>query len=156
VFTQFLARLQSSGLATTIGGSQLLTGVLSSIHLLGLTLLVGGMLVSSLRMMGLVLTSRPAAEVTSAPRRAVFAGLTISVATGLLLLVPRVTNAVQNGFFQLKMMLVVVSTIFSVTVYRQLASGRQGSPFQLKVEGAFGLLLWFSVVLAGAAFILLE
>jgi len=134
----------------------MLTGVLSSIHLLGLTLLVGGMLVSSLRMMGLVLTSRPAAEVTSAPRRAVVAGLSVSVATGLLLLAPRVTNAVQNGFFQLKMMLLVVSTIFSATVYRQLANGREGSPVQLRVEGVLGLLLWFGVVLAGAAFILLE
>ena len=134
----------------------MLTGVLSSIHLLGLTLLVGGMLVSSLRMMGLVLTSRPAAEVTSAPRRAVVAGLSVSVATGLLLLAPRVTNAVQNGFFQLKMMLLVVSTIFSLTVYRQLANGREGSPVQLRVEGVLGLLLWFGVVLAGAAFILLE
>jgi hypothetical protein len=134
----------------------MLTGVLSSIHLLGLTLLVGGMLVSSLRMMGLVLTSRPAAEVTGAPRRAVAAGLSVSVATGLLLLMPRVTNAVQNGFFQLKMMLLVVSTIFSLTVYRQLANGREGSPVQLRVEGVLGLLLWFGVVLAGAAFILLE
>jgi len=84
------------------------------------------------------------------------AGLSVSVATGLLLLAPRVTNAVQNGFFQLKMMLLVVSTIFSATVYRQLANGREGSPVQLRVEGVLGLLLWFGVVLAGAAFILLE
>ena len=54
------------------------------------------------------------------------------------------------------MMLLVVSTIFSATVYRQLANGREGSPVQLRVEGVLGLLLWFGVVLAGAAFILLE
>jgi uncharacterized protein DUF6644 len=152
----FLARVQASGLATTIGQSQMLTSVLSSVHLIGLTLLVGGMLVSSLRLMGVVLKSRPASEVTSAPRRAVVVGLCVSVASGLLLLAPRVTNAVQNGFFQLKMILLIVAALFSFTVLRQIAQGREGSPFQMRVEGVFGLLLWFGVVLSGAAFILLE
>jgi hypothetical protein len=156
MFSALLARVQASGFATTIGQSQLLTAALSSLHLIGLTLLVGSTLVSSLRLMGVVLGDRPVAEVTSVPRRGIALGLALSVTTGLLLLAPRVTNAVQNGFFQVKMGLLAAAALFYFTVYRQMASGADGAPMQLKVTGALGLILWFGVVIAGAAFILLE
>lgn len=156
MFTSLLAQVQSSGIAKTIGQSQLMTGALSSVHLLGLTLIVGSTLVSSLRLLGVALRDRPVAEVTDAPRRGIAVGLTISVTTGLLLFAPRASTAVQNGFFQLKMLLLASAALFYFTVYRKVARGRGEGSLQRKVAGVVGPALWFGVVLAGAGFILLE
>ena len=156
MFGSVLARVQSSGIATTIGQSQPITALLSAVHVLGLTLIVGSTLVSSLRLLGIVLRDRPVGEVTAGPRRGVLVGLAISVPTGLLLFTPRATAAVQNGFFQVKMLLFASAVLFYFTFYRHVVRGDGTAYFQLKVAGALGLILWFGVVLAGAAFILLE
>ena len=156
MFVSLLARVQSSGIAATIGQSQLITALLSAVHVLGLTLIVGSTLVSSLRLLGVVLRDRPVAEVTAGPRRGLLLGLGASTLTGFLLFTPRATTAVQNGFFQAKMLLIASAVLFSFTFYRHVARGGSSSPLQVKLAGALGLALWYGVVLAGAAFILLE
>jgi uncharacterized protein YacL len=152
----FFAWVQSSGIAATIGQSQLLTGFLSAIHLLGLALLVGSTLVSSLRLLGVILPDRPVAEVTSAQGRGIVIGLVISVVSGLLLFAPKAATAVQNGIFQIKMLLLCTAAVFYFAVYRHVARGGDDAPLQQRVAGALGVLLWLGVVSAGCAFILLE
>src|SRR5882757_9079114 len=101
--TRFLSRIEASALATAIGQSTLITGLLSGIHLIGLTLIVGGVAVSSLRLLGLLLPDHPVVELTSATRRAIVAGLAVSVVSGLLLLSPRASIVPSNTVFQTKM-----------------------------------------------------
>ena len=148
----FVTWIQATRIATTIGGSTSLTGFLSAIHLLGLTLLVGGALVSSLRMLGIILTDRPMRDVTPWPVRGMAVGLTISVASGLLLFAPRAAAAVDNSFFQVKMLLLSAAIAFHFAVYRD-ASRRA---IDARLTGGAGLILWFGVAVAGCAFILLE
>ena len=144
--------IQATLIATTIGGSTSLTGFLSAIHLLGLTLVVGGALVSSLRMLGIILTDRPMSDVTPAPVRGMIVGLTISVASGLLLFAPRAAAAVDNSFFQVKMLLLSAAIAFHFAVYR----GASRRTDDAKLPGGVGLILWFGVAVSGCAFILLE
>ena len=154
--TSFFARIEASGIATTISQSVPLSGVLSGLHLVGLTLLVGSVLVSSLRLLGVVLPDEPVAEVTRAARRGIVLGLAISVASGLLLLSPRISRASANYIFQLKMLLLCAAAAFHFAIYRNAALGKGRAGLSPRVAGALGLLLWFAVVLAGAAFILIE
>ena len=147
-----LAWVQATPLATTIGGSTLLTGFLSAIHLLGLTLLVGGAVVSSLRMLGIILTDRPLDDVTPGPVRGMFVGMAISVASGLLLFAPRASAAAENSFFQVKMLLLGAAIAFYFAVYR----GASRRIDHARLAGGIGLLLWAGVAVAGCAFILLE
>ena len=151
-----LAWVQTTRIATTIGGSTLLTGLLSAIHLLGLTLLVGGALVASLRMLGLILTDRPMNDVTPGPVRGMVVGLVISVVSGLLLFAPRASVAAENGFFQVKMSLLGAAVVFHFAVYRGASRHVDAKPSQVKLTGGLGLMLWFGVAVAGCAFILLE
>src|SRR5438128_8484908 len=88
-FETLLAWVQTTRIATTIGQSTLLTGLLSGIHLLGLTLLVGSAVVSSLRMLDVILTDQSICDVVRAPGRGMILGLTISVVSGLLLFAPK-------------------------------------------------------------------
>ena len=146
------AWIQATRIATTIGGSSSLTGFLSAIHLLGLTLLVGGALVSSLRMLGIMLADRPMGDVTPAPVRGMAVGLTISVASGLLLFASRAAAAADNSFFQVKMLLLSAAIAFHFAVYR----GASRRADDVRLPGGVGLILWFGVAVAGCAFILLE
>ena len=154
--TSFFARIEASGIATTISQSVPLSGILSGPHLVGLTLLVGSVLVSTLRLLGVVLPHEPVAEVTRAARRGSVLGLAISVASGLLLLSPRISRAAVNYIFQLKMLLLCAAAAFHFTIYRDAARGAGRTGLPPKVAGALGLVLWSAVVLAGAAFILIE
>ena len=68
------AWIQSTSVATLVSQSLLLNACLSSLHLVGGTLLVGGVLVSSLRLMGAVLRGHPVADVTGAMRTGILSG----------------------------------------------------------------------------------
>lgn len=141
-----LAWIESTGLATSIAGSRGLTGALSSIHLVGLTLVVGSALVRALRAVGAFLPDTPADDVERSTDRGVVIGCTISVTTGVLLWTARASAASENGFFQTKMVLILVA------IALQVAIGARKTAL-LRVLAS---VLWFGVVLAGCAFILLE
>ena len=151
-----LAWIQTTRIASTIGNSTLLTGLLSGIHLLGLTWLVGAALVSSLRMVGMTLTDRPLSDVTSGPGRGMIMGLAISVSSGLLLFSPRAVMAADNSFFQVKMLLLCAAVLFHFAVYRGISRRTDAESSAVKFTGGVGLILWFGVAVAGCAFILFE
>jgi uncharacterized protein DUF6644 len=147
--------IEASTVATTIRESVILTGLLSGAHLIGLTLLLGSVLVSSASVTGILFNDQPVSEVTRAARRASIAGLTLSVATGLLLLAPRIVTASNSGVFRIKMLLLAGSALFHFAIYLPAARGRRSS-VPRAVAGGAAFLLWFGVVLAGCAYILLE
>lgn len=151
-----LGWLQSTALAQTVAGSQLLTGFLSSVHLLGLMLVLGGALVSSLRLLGVMLTAAPLRSVTGPAGRGIWIGLLVSVATGVLLVSPRGPYAAGNSFFQLKMLLLVSAVLFHATLYRRVTNTGDSRPLTQRAVGAVGLTLWGGVAVAGCAYILLE
>ena len=132
------------------------TALLSATHLVGFTLLMGSVSVSALRQIGAVLTERPASECTVAADRAVLVGLSISVATGLLLFAARAPAAVVNGFFQLKMLLLVSAALFHVACFRRVPRRADPSRQIMRLNGVAGFALWAGVALAGCAYILLE
>jgi len=152
----FLSWIQATRIATTIGDSTLLTGFISGMHLLGMTLLVGAALVSSLRMAGIILTDRPLSEVTPGPRRGMIVGLVISVVSGLLLFAPRATAAAENSFFQIKMLLLCAAALFHFAVYRGISRRTDAESSVVKVTGGVGLILWCGVAVAGCGYILFE
>lgn len=147
--------LESTRVAAIVGGSLLLTASLSSIHLLGTALVGGGALISSLRLIGLIFTDGPATEVLAVAGRGIVVGLAISATTGILLFSPRASAASQNGYFQVKMLLLVAGMAFHVSLYR-LVRRTHVTPALTRLAGALCAVLWLGVVLAGSAFILLE
>ena len=152
----FFARVEATAIASTIAQSLMLTAVLSSVHLVGFTLLMGSAVVSNLRLIGALFPQRPVVEVTSPAGRGLALGLGISVTTGLLLFAGRASAASSNGTFQLKMLLLATAAVFHFGLQRNIIRRASATPHLLRATGALGLTLWFSVALAGCAFILLE
>ena len=124
--------------------------------LLAFALLMGSILVSSLRMTGLLFSDRPVSDITSGTNRGVAVGLCLSVVTGLLLFSSRASSAAENGIFQIKMLLLVAAAVFHFGVSRVVTRRAGASTGRLRATGATALVLWLGVALAGCAFIFLE
>ncbi len=154
--SSLLAWLESSRLAATVGQSTLLTGLLSATHLIGLTLLAGGAVFSGLSLLGVLFPDRPVLDLSTVVKRGMTFGLALSVASGILLFLPRASAAVENGIFRGKMLLVVTGAIFHFTVYRRAASRLDDATGVRRAAGVVGLLIWIGVAVAGCAYILLE
>ena len=152
----FFSRVEATAIATTIAQSLMLTAGLSAVHLIGFTLLMGSAVVSNLRLIGVLFPRRPVLEVTGPAGRGLALGFGISVTTGLLLFTGRASAASENGIFQLKMLLLVTAAVFHFGLQRKIIRRASVTPRLLRVTGALGLTLWFSVALTACAFILLE
>jgi hypothetical protein len=151
----FFARVEHSTMAETVRDSTVLTGMLSGLHLIGLTLIVGSSLVSLAAIAGLIVNDQPVAEITRATRRATLFGFIVSLATGLLLVSFRLAMSTASRAFQVKLSLILVAILFHYFVFAPAARGQQ-SVLPPRLAGAVAFLLWLSVVLAGCAFILFE
>ena len=155
-FRPFFAWLQATWIATTVAGSTVLTAALSSIHLIGFTLLMGAALVTNLRLLEVLFPKRTLLEVTGPAGRGIALGLVVSVGTGVLLFAARASTAIENVTFQLKMLSLVAAAVFHFALQSRVARRGSSTPGLLRVTGALGLALWVGVALAGCAFILLE
>lgn len=151
-----LASIETSRIATTVGGSTRLLGFVSAIHLLGMTVVAGGALVSSLGLLGVLFPVRPVSKMTTSVEQGVTFGLPISVGSGLLLFAPRASAAAENGIFVTKMLLLAAAAVFHFTVYRRIVRRVDAPNSLLRTVGAAGLVLWLGVAVAGCAYILLE
>lgn len=153
--SSLFSAIEKSTLAMAIRDSTVLTGGLSGLHLIGLTLLVGSALVSSAALAVWIVDGQPTEAVTRTARRASIVGLCISVATGLLLVSFRLSMSLGTRAFQIKMLILAAAAVFHFTVYLPAARGRS-SIVAGGVAGVLAFLLWFGVVLGGCAFILFE
>jgi hypothetical protein len=154
VFPLFEA-IEASALAATIRESTWLTGLLSSVHLVGLALTLGGALFSALTLLGAIGPSEHRTDVIRPTSRAITIGLVISLVTGFLLFAPRAVSAAGNSTFQLKMSLLALAALLHLTLGRA-GSGQSASLGLPRAVRGIGLVLWIGVALAGCAYILLE
>jgi hypothetical protein len=146
--------LKSTSVADLVGNSVLLTGVLSGLHVVGMTLIAGAVVVSSIQLLVGARKTTPVHPTLRAPIAGITWGLLLSVTTGLLLFAPRATDAVHNPYFTWKMAALAAAALFHFGVYRRI-------PHRARVTGSRGLAiiavaLWFTVVGLGCAYILLE
>lgn len=147
--------LQSSPWAETISQSQMILATLSSVHLLGLTLIMSAMIVSNLRVLGALFASVPLREIQRPATRMLAFGLSISAVTGFLLFMPRAVAASGNQTFRIKLALIAAGVAaYGITVVRSRSDGN--ATRVPRVLAASALILWVGAALAACAFILLE
>jgi hypothetical protein len=126
------------------------------VHALAFTLVTGSALAANLRAVGVLLARTALRDVIVPANRAILMGLAISVVTGGLLFSARAAEAAANGWFQLKMLLLIIAAAFQFTIWRGAASESPLAHARVVASGAAGLLLWLGLAVAACAFILLE
>jgi hypothetical protein len=137
---------QSSAVASAVGSSPTITAVLSALHALGFTFVMGGALFANLGKLGVLFPSRPVQEVAGPGSRLIALGLALSLPTGLLLFGPRALTSAHNSTFQLKLLLILAASAVQFGLLRR----------DTRAVGGLGLLLWIALALTACAFILLE
>ncbi len=131
--------------------SEWLFPVIATIHLMGLSVVGGSVLVVDLRLLGLGLRRQPVAQVASDAEPWLWRGLAVMVATGIPLFMCFATKYYYLTFFWVKMTALVLVIAFNVAVRRRLtmASDAQTRPGWSKLVAVVSLSLWTTVAIGG-------
>jgi hypothetical protein len=109
--------------------------------------------VTSLRLLGLFQAWKPVPQLRRETRPVMLTGLCISMATGALIFTGGAEAYYAGYWFRLKMVLLLLTLLFHVTVFRVVTRSETGRVSRLgyRLTGAAMLVLWFGVAWAGRA-----
>ena len=125
--------------------------VIAGIHLLGLAVLGGAVLVVDLRLLGLGLSRQPVAQLARDTQPWLLAGLLVLLPTGALLFMCFATKYYYLTAFWVKLTCLFLVLLFTFSVRRRVVMTDETSmsAIQGKLVALVSLSLWTSVALTG-------
>ena len=129
--------------------------IVESVHVLGLCLFLGLMVMIDLRLLGATMRKSPVSEVAAKLLPWTVAGFAVMVVSGALLFYGIPVRTYQNIFFRIKVALLILSGVnawvFHSTVYRKVAVWDLDPipPKAARIAGGLSLLFWAGIVVAG-------
>ncbi len=148
----FCEWVQYSPLLTAMRSSPWLFPIIASIHLMGLALIGGAVLVVDLRLLGLGLRRQPVAQVARDAERWLLVSLVVLLPTGILqFMCFAATKYYYLTAFWVKMAALSLALVFTFAVRRKvaMADDMRESPVWSKLVAVVSLSLWSSVAIAG-------
>ena len=148
---EFCQWLQYSAPLIAMRGSPWLFPVIATIHLMGLAVIGGAVLLVDLRLLGLGLRRQPVRELAQDAERWLFRGVAVMAATGILLFMCFATKYYYLTFFWVKMAALCLVIVFTVSVRRRVAMADETgiNPVWSKAVALVSLSLWTTVALGG-------
>lgn len=140
---------QHSYLGETIRHSATLIALLESIHLIGLTLLIGTILMVDSTMLGFGIGRHPVSEIARQLRGWTIGGLMIMLVSGPLLLCSEAIRCYKTPAFWVKMGLLAIAVTFHFTIHRQVTLAEPPARPNAGMVASISLALWVGVALAG-------
>ena len=147
----FCQWVQFSPPLVAMRGSPWLFPVIASIHLMGLAMIGGAVLVVDLRLLGFGLRRQPVAQLARDAERWLLLSLLAMVPTGVLLFMCFATKYYYLTFFWVKMTSLFLVLVFTFSVRRRVAMADETrmSPVWSKVVALVSLSLWTTVAIGG-------
>ncbi len=152
----FCQWLEATAMGSAIRDSSWLFPAIESIHILGITILVGSTGLFDLRVLGRgFLRGQPASKVWQQVMPWVWGSFSVMFITGVLMFSSEATRCYQSWFFRLKLGLLLLAGlnafIFQFGTYRQIANWDEATvaPAAARVTAWISLLLWVFIVFAG-------
>src|SRR6187399_1005655 len=122
--SEVLKTIENTGMASSIRASLYLFPMLESVHVIGLAIVFGTIVIMDLRLLGLASTNRPFRKVASDILKWTWIAFAITFVTGGLMFTTNATAYFHNSVFQAKMALLVLAGlnmgIFELTTGRTL------------------------------------
>lgn len=137
--------LTELGRASGIALSSPLYALVSGLHVLGLALLIGGILIVDLRLVGLTALPRLAADQL---RRVAATGLALSLATGVMLLSARPGEYLANPVVWAKLLVIAAASLNAIAfslLGRLPDEGERPGPYA-RFAGAGSLAGWLAAL----------
>jgi hypothetical protein len=151
-FSWFFTWSYNSRVGAIIRDSTWAFAIIEVFHLLGLTVLLGSVIGLALRLANIAMKSLPPREVAREIRPYMFAGLALTVLSGILLFATEAEKLFLSEPFQWKIVFFVLANIFQFTAVAWLARSRDGSSLVVgKVAALLSVVLWYVVGWEGRA-----
>jgi hypothetical protein len=142
--------LQHTYLGETIRHSAALIALLEIVHLIGLALLLGTILMVDLSLLGWGIGRQPVRRIASELSSWTKAGLAIMLISGPLILSSEAVKCYKTPAFWVKMALLAVAIAFHFTIHRRVTLAEQPDSRSSRAFVAIASLgLWIGVALAG-------
>jgi uncharacterized membrane protein YhdT len=147
----FFQWCEASGIGETIRKSSWLFPVIEAIHLLGLGVIGGAVLVVDLRLLGLGLRRQSAAQLTRDAQPWLVGSLILMIITGGLLFLSEAIKCYYHDAFWFKMSCLFLAIVFTFTIQRKVIMTDESRlrPLWSKVVAVVSVLLWAGVGIGG-------
>jgi hypothetical protein len=138
-------------LAETIRDSTFLFPVIEAVHLLGLGVVAGAVLVVELRLLGFGMDRQPLSKLAANAEPWLFAGILLMFASGIPLFMSESIKAYYSFAFWVKMTSLVLVLLYTFTLRRRVTGTENilDLPRRRRWLAAMSLMLWFGVAWGG-------
>jgi hypothetical protein len=147
----FFTWCEQSAVGEAIRNSQWLFPAIESVHLLGLVVIAGAVLVVDMRLFGLGLRRQPVALLVRDAQPWLIGGLMVMLTTGILLFLAEAIKCYYSAAFAVKMTSLFLALIFTFTVHRKVALADESrmSPLLSRLVAVVSVALWSGVGIGG-------
>jgi hypothetical protein len=148
-------RIEQTPIGMAIAESRYAFPVIEGVHLIGLSISVGLIFLTDLRLMGLLFRHVPVTDVIQQLRPYVLGGFALVFLSGGLLFWSEASMLVESPAFPFKMLFMLLAGVnalyFELVLARQSAvkENRSLLPRNVKYAGAASLMLWTLVIICG-------
>jgi hypothetical protein len=147
---EFCRWIQYSAPLVEMRGSPWFFPVIATIHLFGLAIIGGAVLLVDLRLLGFGLRRQRAADIVGDAERWLIRGLWIAFPTGVLLFMCFATKYYYLTFFWVKLAALVLVLFFTFSIRRRVAlAADDTTPGLNRMVAIVSLSLWTTVALGG-------
>jgi hypothetical protein len=145
--------IQNTPLGATIRDSPILFPGVMTIHLIGLAMLIGTILIMDLGLLEIGMRRQPVSEIALQLRSWTTCGAALVLGSGALLFTARAVRCYRNPYFHLKMLLLIVAAIHHLTMHRRvIRDAARIAPARRKLAATVSLVLWIGAGFAGQVF----
>ena len=150
-----LQAIYDSSLATSIRQVAVLFPAIETLHVIGITLVLGTIAVVDLRLMGYASHRRSAQQLIAELLPFTWGAFALAVTSGLLLFASKSIDYAENKVFWAKMVVLVLAganmLVFHLGVHKRIAVWHEAlpPPIGARVAGVTSLGLWVLVVFLG-------
>jgi hypothetical protein len=144
----FLAFLENSALAGIVGGTAGVYPAISALHVIGIALLVGPIILIDLRLMGLMRQALGPTQIALLIRAAIL-GFALAALTGIALFSVQALKYGENPAIAVKFALILMAGANALALRRFGGGGLKDHGRNAALFGAASLILWLGAVFAG-------
>jgi len=145
----FFQWLDQTDVSAMLRNSLVLYTTIEIIHLLGLALLVGTILIVDVGLLGFGMRRQPVSQVARGLARWTWGGLVVMALTGPLLLSSQALKCYNSRVFWTKMALLILAVLFHFSVHRKaISDGSHIGPTRARLTGGLSLTLWVATAVA--------
>ncbi len=149
VLLPFFEWCETTPVAQWVSGGVWQFAVIEAVHLLGLGLLGGSLLLVDLRMLGVGLTKQAIADLEAQMRVWLLGALVLMALTGVPLFLSEAIKCYYNTSFWVKMTTLPFAVAYTFSVRARVARGSRDTTMRTRLAAAASIALWFTVAAAG-------